>query len=141
MEEGNSESLVSGFNPFRCTTEITNQLSIALLSVVILAWFTWIGVATDGFSGIKVIGWFLIFGIPFALYIAILILLPILRKTPKSVRFMISASLLWGAAFAILGYIFDWNDEFTSEKLVALFFSPPIGGWLVYFLWKWSNAD
>ncbi|HCR53852.1 MAG TPA: hypothetical protein DIW27_05505 [Cytophagales bacterium] len=134
------ESLLSEFNPFRCTTEITRRLSIALLSASLLAWFTWIGVASDGFSGVKPVGWLLIFGAPLGTFIALRIALPILRHIPKDVRLIISTSLIWMFIVGAWGYIWQWDDELSLERYLALFALPPIGGWLAFLLWKWSRA-
>lgn len=131
---------MSGFNPFGCTTEMTRRLSIALLSISLLAWITWIGIVSDGFSEVKPIGWLLLFGAPLGTYITLLIVLPILRKTPKDVRFMISASLIWLFMVGAWGYIWQWEGELSFERYLALFSLPPVGAWLAFLLWKWSKA-
>lgn len=135
------ESLLSGFNPFRCTTETTRRLSIILSIASMLAWFAWVGVESDGFSGVKPIAWLLIFGAPVCTYIMLLIILPVLRKAPKDVRFMVSASLIWVFMVGAWGYIWEWDDELSFERYMALFALPSIGAWLAFLLWKWSKAS
>lgn len=139
-KNNDQESLLSGFNPFRCTTETTRRLSIALLIASLLIWVTWIEVETTGFSELKPIGWFIFFGIPIGVYIVLLIVLPILRQATKEVRFMISISLVWVFMVGAWGYIWEWDDVFSFDRYLALFVLPPICTWLTFLLWKWSKA-
>lgn len=138
--QSNQKSEFSGINLFRCRTEATRRISNILFGVILLTWFTLVGIVSDGFSSLQPVGWFIVFGAPICIYILLLIILPIVRNSPKDIRFMISISLIWIFMIGIWGYILQWVDYLSSDRYLALFTLPPISIWLVFFLWKWSKT-
>ncbi|CAH1385917.1 hypothetical protein [Candidatus Nitrotoga sp. M5] len=128
------------FNPFKCESERTRRLSLSLLFTAVLSWVSWIGVASNGFSQVQPMGWVIFFGVPIAIYLLILVVLPILRKSPREIRYLVSATLMWLFLVGAWGYIVEWESEFSSERYLALFFLPPVGAWLGFALWKWSRT-
>ena len=129
-------------NPFLFMTKSTHHIIVSLLFVAWLLWVLWIGVASDGFSKVKPLGWLIIFGAPIAVYLALLAALTIQRKTSmsKEVRFLFSANLILIFLVGAWGYIWNWESVFEFEEYLALFVLPLIGSWLSYFLWRWSKT-
>jgi len=130
---------LSGFNPFRCSTESARRLSISLYGVALLSWFTWVGIASNGFSQVKPIGWLILFGAPIVVYLALLPAVALLPRASKEIRLLLSASFMWIFSIVVWGYIWDWERTFTIDKYLALLFLPTVGVWIGYLLWKWSK--
>lgn len=135
------KSKFSRINPFRCTTETTRRISNTLFSIPLLTWLACIGVASEGYSGVKPIGWLLIFGAPICIYVFLLVILPIVRDFPKDIRFVTSISLIWIFMIGIWSYILQWDEYLSPGRYLALFTLPPISIWLVFCLWKWSKTE
>jgi hypothetical protein len=131
---------LNSFNPFRCTTEVTRRLSVGLLIISLLAWGTWVGFVSDGFTEVKPIGWLIFFGAPIAVYLALLAALPLLRMSPREVRLLVSANLMWIFLVGTWGFIWQWENMFSLEQYLALFVLPSIGAWLAFLLWKWTKG-
>lgn len=134
------EFALDQFNPFKCESERTRRLSLSLLFTSMLSWVAWVGVASNGFSQVQPMGWVVFFGAPIATYLLLLMVLPILHKSPREVRYLVSATLMWSFMVGAWGCIVGWESEFSSERYLALFVLPPAGAWLGFALWKWSRT-
>jgi hypothetical protein len=129
-----------GFNPFRCSTERQRRISLALAACCVALWIIWVSVVSDGFAEFRPIGWAIFIGAPILVLSAARLAIPLLIKSPRGIRLVISMNAIWIFSLASWGYIAEWDSIISSERYLALFVLPSVGGWLAYFLWRWSRA-
>jgi hypothetical protein len=132
---------MTAFNPFRCESEIGRRLGIAVFGVSVVGWLAWVGIVSDGFNTMKPIGWTFLFGLPVAVYFLLRLALPMLRKTTRDIRLLLSACAMWTFSIAAWGYIAQWEEELSPKRFLALIALPPFGFCLAFLLWKWSKAS
>jgi hypothetical protein len=130
---------MKGFKPFFFESQIARRLSVLLLTLALLSWIGWVGVVSEGFSGIEPAGWLVVFGIPVAVYLALLAVLSLVRKaTTEDLKRVLSVSVMWFFLVGMWGYIWEWQNTFSLDQYVGLFILPPIGILLGFVLWRWS---
>jgi|GEM_PF-6318493 hypothetical protein len=111
-----------------------------MLIFALLSWVIWVGVASDGFSGMHPAGWLVFVGVPVAAYIALLAVSPYCRRASKEVRRLLSANLMWAFLIGAWGYVWEWENVFSFDRYLGLLLLPVVGTWLGYLLLKWSRS-
>lgn len=134
---------IEWMNPLQCRTTFSRRLSISILFVALITWIGWVAVASDGFSSVHPIGWLVFFGLPVVVYLALLFGVRIYSKAPnsKTIRYVISANIIWIFVVSAWGFIWNWDNVFREEEYIALFVLPILGSWLSIFLWRWSTKE
>ena len=130
---------ISGFSPFRYSSESARRLSVATYFVALLCWFTLADISSDGFSKMQPEGWCFLFGLPVAVYLALLAVAALPPRASKAMRFLVNASLIWVSSVATCKLIWPWGSEFTIDQRLALLLLPPVGLWIGYLSWKCSK--
>ncbi|GEM_PF-1805320 len=76
IDTADKRGWTSAMNPFRCKSEGMRRISIVLLTVSVLAWFIFAGVASDGFTGMgeKPLFWIFLLAVPFGAYLLVMAL-------------------------------------------------------------------
>ena len=112
-----------------------------LMLVAVLVWISWVAVVSKGFTQVQPMGWLIFFLAPLAVYTVVIFSIFVLRKVTKGVRYAFSISVMWFFIVGAWGYIWDWENVFSSSQYFALFILPPIGFGLGLVLWGWSKND
>jgi hypothetical protein len=89
----------------------------------------------------KPAGWLLFFGAPIASFWTIRLLLPFVGQAPRDTRLLLAASAMWLFVVLAWGYIWEWDNHFSTEQFVGLCALPPIGLCLGQVLWKWTRPN
>lgn len=116
-----------------------NRVHIGLAALALIAWFTWVGLESDGFSTVRPLGWIVIFGAPVLAYALLATLMLIAPNLSTHGRRLFSAASIWVFLAGAWGFIWDWRESFTTPQYVGLLLLPPVGFWLGYLLWRWSS--
>ncbi len=127
-------------NPLFCTTERSRRVSIGLMTMGLLSWVTWVGIASKGFSEIQDAGWFVFFGAPIVADAAAVAICHVHRSGSRTVRVLVSLNFMWVFLVGGWGYIWQWEYHFSFEQFIGLFIVPLIGSWLAFILWNWSKS-
>ena len=131
-------TLLSNFPSWARTPKKLHKIAFGILLAI---WLFWLGIASEGFSNVRLEGWVIIVAAPTVVYFALRFLINFLHRASRVARLIISANVLWIFLIATLGYIQHWGNELSPERFIALFILPPIGSWLALFLWKWSKSS
>lgn len=134
---------MSRFNPYRCESESSRRLSLALTLIALLAWLTWVGFVSVGFAQIEPAGWVIVFAAPTASFLVLVFLsrfVPSGAASSKRVRAMCAGSVMWVVCLFAWGYIWRWQLHFSVEQYAALFVLPVAVAWLGLVLWVWVSS-
>jgi len=134
---------MSRLNPYRCQSESSRRLSLALTLIALLAWLTWVAFVSDGFAQIQPAGWVIFFAAPAASFLVLVLLSRFIRSRTASsrrVRIMCAGSVMWVVCLFTWGYIWRWQLHFSAGQYVALFVLPVGVAWLGLHLWGWVSS-